>query len=115
MLGASPISWKSKKQSIVYRSSMEGEYHAMATTCCKTIWLLYLQHVLNVKHPQPVLLFCDNKAAIHIAAKLVFHERTKHIEIDCHFIREKIAAGLIRLFISMWKGLICKSLFPTLV
>lgn len=95
LLGNSPISRKSKKQSTVSRSSAEAEYRAMATTCCEVTWIRYLLADLEVSHVQPVQLYCDNKAALHIAANPIFHERTKHIEIDCHIVREKIQKGLI--------------------
>ena len=62
----------------------------MASTTCELIWLKSLLHDLGVSHPQPMQLYCDNKAALHIAANTVFNERTKHIELDCHFVREKI-------------------------
>ncbi|XP_052202137.1 retrovirus-related Pol polyprotein from transposon RE1 isoform X2 [Diospyros lotus] len=71
-LGDSMISWKAKKQSIVSRSSAEAEYRALASTASEL-------------------------AAIHIASNPVFHERTKHIELDCHFIREKLVAGIVKL------------------
>ena len=95
LLGCSPISWKTKKQTVVSRSSAEAEYRSMATTACELIWLRTLLNDLTISYCFPAQLYCDNRAAIHIAANPVHHERTKHIEIDYHFIRDCVKAGCI--------------------
>ncbi|KAK2966742.1 hypothetical protein RJ640_001066 [Escallonia rubra] len=93
-VGGNLVSWKSKKQSVVSRSSAESEYRAMAQSTCEVMWICHLLEEISLKPPLPAKLWCDNQAARHIASNLVYHERTKHIEIDCHFIREKIQEKL---------------------
>ncbi|GJR54518.1 uncharacterized mitochondrial protein-like protein [Tanacetum coccineum] len=90
LLGGTPISWKTKKQSVVSRSSAEAEYRAMASTVSEVIWVRWLLSELQVDISFPTPLFCDNQAARHIANNPVFHERTKHVEMDCYFVRERV-------------------------
>lgn len=93
LLGSSPISWKTKKQSIVARSTAEAVYRAMALTCCEVTWLSSLLKDMGLLDLPPTIIKSDNQAALSIAANPVLHERTKHIEIDCHYIRDKIVEG----------------------
>ncbi|CAN1165361.1 Retrovirus-related Pol polyprotein from transposon TNT 1-94 [Linum perenne] len=96
-IGKSLVSWKTKKQSTVSRSSSEAEYRALAQICCEVQWMKSLLEDFGVTQEKPIQLYCDNQSAIHIARNPVFHERTKHIEIDCHVVRERLQSGMIQL------------------
>lgn len=65
----------------------------MATVTSELIWIKYFLAAMGVFHTTPMLIFCDNQAALHIFKNPVFHERTKHIEMDCHFVRERLLSG----------------------
>jgi len=97
LLNNSPISWKSKKQSTVARSFAEAEYRAMAQAAAEVTWLASLLKDLGVSHIKPVTLNCNSQSALHIARNPIFHKRTKHIEVDCHFTRDKVIEGLLQL------------------
>ncbi|KAJ0810676.1 putative RNA-directed DNA polymerase [Helianthus annuus] len=96
LLGGAPISWKSKKQSVVSRSSAEAEYRAMANATSEILWMRWLLEGLETKQHDSTPLYCDNNAARHIANNPVFHERTKHVEMDCYFVKERVESHEIK-------------------
>ncbi|WJX66879.1 hypothetical protein P8452_51386 [Trifolium repens] len=89
------VTWRSKKQGVVARSSAEAEFRAMAQGICEGLWIHRVLEELKMKIELPSKLYSDSKAAISIAHNPVQHDRTKHIEIDRHFIKEKLDAGII--------------------
>ncbi|KAL8089880.1 hypothetical protein AgCh_039367 [Apium graveolens] len=94
-LGSSLISWQAKKQSVTSKSTKGAEYRALASITTEIMWLKYLLVDLQVPVTNAVVVYCDNQAAVEIANNPFQHARTKHIELDCHFIREKVQAGII--------------------
>ncbi|CAM8918414.1 unnamed protein product [Rhodiola kirilowii] len=92
-IGSNLVSWCSKKQPTVARSSAESEYRALAHACAETTWIALLLSELGANIQYPILLYCDNLSATYMASNPVFHARTKHIELDYHFVREKVALG----------------------
>lgn len=97
ILGSSLLCWKSKKQNTVSRSSTEAKYRALASLTCEIQWLHYLFNDFNISFSQPATVYCDSKSVIYLAHNPAFHERSKHIELDCHVVREKINSRLIHL------------------
>ncbi|GKC27919.1 uncharacterized mitochondrial protein-like protein, partial [Tanacetum coccineum] len=95
-LGNNLVSWKSKKQSVVSRSSTEAEFRAMCNVCCEIMWIKKILTDLQVDIDFPIEMNYDNNSATQISANPVLHERSKHFEIDLYFLREKIASGFIK-------------------
>ncbi|WMV29256.1 hypothetical protein MTR67_022641, partial [Solanum verrucosum] len=95
-LGDNLISWSSKKQSVVSRSSAEAEYRSVAHGTAELSWLLALLGDLHIQLSSPSIIYCDNISSIYLAHNPVHHARTKHIEIDIHFVREKVASGVLQ-------------------
>lgn len=85
-----PISWSAKKQGTVAQSSTEADYRALALTVVDLSWITQLLTQLRVSVPRPLSLWCDSLSAIALAHNPVFHARTKHIEIDYHFLHDKV-------------------------
>ncbi|KAJ4746261.1 Gag/pol [Rhynchospora pubera] len=91
-LGSNLISWSSKKQPTVSKSSTEAEYRSLALAGAELVWIQYILKELHQSLPQPPLLWCDNIGATYLASNPMFNARTKHVEIDFHFIRERVVA-----------------------
>ena len=94
-VGGNLVTWRSQKQSVVSRSTAESEYRAMADTTAEILWLRSLLIELGFPPPSPMKMYCDNEAATFIVSNDTFHMRTKHIEVDCHFIRQYVMDGTI--------------------
>lgn len=95
-LGRNPISWSSKKQRSVARSSTEAEYRSIANTAAELTWLTTVLTELGFASSTIPTIFCDNIGATQLAANPVFHSRMKHLGIDFYFIREKVQSGSLR-------------------
>ncbi|GJR93059.1 homogeneously-staining region [Tanacetum coccineum] len=96
-MGNTLISWHLKNQPVVSRSSTKAEYKALADCSCEITWLISLLKYLKVFVPTLVRILCDNISTIALASNPVQHARTKHIELDCHFVRDKIKVGQIQI------------------
>jgi hypothetical protein len=95
MLGGNPVTWKSQKQKVVALSSCEAEYVAATTAACQGVWLQRLMEDLLKKRCGTTTILIDNQSAIQLCKNPVFHDRTKHIDVRYHYIRECIEAGKI--------------------
>jgi histone deacetylase 1/2 len=95
-IGPNLVSWSARKQATVSRSSTEAEYKALANATAKIMWIQTLLLELGVQVPRAAKVRCDNIGAKYLSSNPVFHTRTKHIEVDYHFVRERVARKLLQ-------------------
>ncbi|KAJ9558576.1 hypothetical protein OSB04_013190 [Centaurea solstitialis] len=95
-LGDNLVSWSSKRQGVVSRSSAEAEYREVANAVAETSWIRNLLRELHSPPHKATIIYCDNVSAIFMSSNPVQHQRTKHIEMDIHFVRDKVALGHVR-------------------
>jgi len=114
--GPNLISWWSRKQQVIAQSSTEAEFRSLAQTSAELTWITRLLTKLQVSYQTPQLL-CDNQSAVTIAHNPVFHNRTKHMEIDIFFVRETILAQQLTVShipaLDQWVDLFTKVLSST--
>ena len=91
------VTWQNKKQFVIARSSAKAELRVMTYGICEGMWLKRLLNELSIPVEYSMKMFCNNQATINIAKNSVHHDWTKHVEINCHFIKEKIEKGTISL------------------
>jgi hypothetical protein len=117
-LGDSLVSWSSKRQPVVSCSSAEAEYRAVANGVVEAVWLRQLLQELHSPLATSTLVFYDNVSAVYLSTNPVQHQCTKHVELDLHFVRERVACGAIRVLhvptTSQFADVFTKGL-PTLV
>jgi len=95
-LGANLVSWSSKHQTTVSRSSAEAEHRVVAHVVAECCWLHQLLQEPHIPLSTAIVVYCDNVSDVYMTANAVHHHRKKHIEIDIHFVREKVALGQVR-------------------
>jgi hypothetical protein len=93
---SSGTTWSTKRQTVVSRSSTEAEYCAVTNGVAEVTWLCQLLHEPQASPSRCTLVYCDNINAVYLSTNPIQHQRTKHVEIDLHFVREKIAKGQVR-------------------
>jgi hypothetical protein len=94
-LGDNLVSWSAIQQTIVSRSSAEAEYRVVANGVAEATWLCQLLNELQTPSSRCTLIYCDNISTVYLSTNPVQHQCTKHVEIDLHFVREKVAIGQV--------------------
>jgi hypothetical protein len=115
-LGGNLVSWSSKRQPVVSRSSAEAEYRAVANGVAEASWLRQLLAELHTPLSRSTLIYCDNVSAVYLSTNPVQHQRTKHVKIDLHFVRDRVAIGEMRVLhvptTSQFADIFTKGLHP---
>ncbi|GJT80375.1 ribonuclease H-like domain-containing protein [Tanacetum coccineum] len=112
-LGDNLLSWSAKRQVTLSRSSAEAEYRGVANVVAETAWIRNLLRELHTPLFTATLVYCDNVSAIYLSTNHVQHQRTKHIEIDIHFVRDYVASGILRIFLLKGCLLRCLLIFAS--
>ena len=94
-IGENPVSWCSKKQNTISKSSTEAEYRSVASATAEVMWIQSLMHELQINTNNKPTVWCDNLSTVSLTANPVLHARSKHIELDLYFVREKVLQGII--------------------
>ncbi|WMV37246.1 hypothetical protein MTR67_030631 [Solanum verrucosum] len=97
-IGRNPVSWSSKKQRMIARSSIEAEYRAVASVLAETNWVTNLLAKLTPKFQKVPTIYCDNVGATYLCANPIFHNRMKHIVVDFHFVRNQVQLKQVQVF-----------------
>jgi hypothetical protein len=95
-LGDNLVFWLAKRQTVVSRSSAEAEYRVVANGVAEATWPRQLLHEFQTLPSRCTLVYCDNISVVYLSTNLIQHQCTKHVEIDLHFVREKVAIGQVR-------------------
>ncbi|KAE8690306.1 hypothetical protein F3Y22_tig00110896pilonHSYRG00049 [Hibiscus syriacus] len=94
-IGKFLVAWSSKKQRSVSRNTMEAEYKSVVDTAVEVTWISTLLNDLGIQQQGKSVIWCDNTSAVAMSANPIYHAQSKHVELDVHFVREKVAAGHI--------------------
>lgn len=96
-LCSTPVTWCSKKQSVVSRSSAEAEYRSLANCVSELLWIQQLLDEVGIPLIKLPIVWCDNSSVVFVTENPTHHARMKHVEIDHHFVREKVLAGMLQI------------------